>query len=63
MEQGCILKDTELRLLDDSPYLARNTELIGVEALDVSMFRIYERDVTMKYERHLNGKRVRIGSV
>lgn len=63
MEQGCILKDTELRLLDDSPYLARNTELIGVEALDVSMFRIYEQDVTMKYERHLNGKRVRIGSV
>ena len=62
VEPGCKLRDTELRLMDNEPYLARNTQLINVEALDVALFRIYDPNVTLKYERFANGKRVKIGS-
>lgn len=61
LETGCIIKDSELHLLDAEPYLARNTELLGVEANQVQEFRINEKDMTLKNESYTKGRRIRIG--
>lgn len=61
VETGCKLQETELRLTDNTPYLAENTELINVEAIDVGLFRIFEPNVRLKYEKYMSGKRVKIG--
>lgn len=61
VETGSFIQDTELRLMDNTPYLAENTKLINVEAIDVKTFRIYQSDIRVENERFLNGRRVKIG--